>query len=53
MKLKNGKKKKIKRKDLTYKTNKYKYDFQKYETIRLFGESIYTGKISIDEAKMD
>ena len=52
MKLKNGKKK-IKRKDLTCKTNKYKYDFQKYETIRSFGESIYTGKISIDEAKMD
>ena len=44
---------KIKRKDLIYKVNKYKYDFQQYETIRYFGESIYTGKINIDEAEMD
>ena len=28
---------KIKRKDLIYKANKYKYDFQKCETIRSFG----------------
>ena len=39
-KLKNGKKK-IKRKDLKYKTENYIYDFQQYETIRSFGESIY------------
>ena len=52
MKLKNGKKK-VKRKDLMYKTNKYRYDFQKCETIRSFGECIYTGKINIDEAEMD
>ena len=44
---------KIKRKDLIYKVNKYKYDFQQYETIRYFGESIYTGKSNIDEAEMD
>ena len=43
MKLKNGKK----------KLYKYKYDFQQYETIRSFKESIYTGKINIDEAKTD
>ena len=36
-----------------YKTNKYTYDFQQYENIRLFGDSIYTGKINIDEADMD
>ena len=30
-----------------------KYDFQKYGTIRSFGESIYTGKISIDEGKIN
>ena len=36
-----------------YKTNKYRYDFQKCETIRSFGECIYTGKINIDEAEMD
>ena len=44
---------KIKRKDLIYKANKYKYDFQKYEAIRSFGVSIYIGKINIDEAEMD
>ena len=35
---------KIKRKDLIYKANKYKYDFQQYETIISFGESIHTAK---------
>ena len=41
------------RKYLIYKANKYKYDFQQYETIKSFGESIYTGKINIDEAEID
>ena len=36
---------KIEQKDLKYKANKYLYDFQQFETIRSFGESIYTGKI--------
>ena len=44
---------KIKRKNLIYKTNKYEYDFQQYETIKSFDENIYTGKINIDEAEMD
>ena len=44
---------KIKRKDLTYIANKYKYDFQQYETIKSFSESIYTSKINTDEAEMD
>ena len=44
---------KINRKDLKYKTNKYTYNFQQFETIRPFGESIYTSKISIDEPQMD
>ena len=44
---------KIKQKDLKYKTKNYTYDFQKYTAIRSFGESIYTGKIDIDEAEMD
>ena len=39
---------KIKRKDLIYRANKYKYDFQQDETIRSFGESNYTGKTTID-----
>ena len=43
----------IKRKDLKCKTNKYLYDFQQFETIRSFGDSIYTGKINIDEPEMD
>ena len=42
---------KIKRKGLICKTNEYKYDFQQYETIRSFGESIYAGKSSTDEAE--
>ena len=45
--------KKIKRNDLIYKTNKYKYDLQQYQTIRSFGESIYAGKITTDEAEED
>ena len=44
---------KIKRKDFIYRTNKYKYNFQQYETIRSFGETIYIGKISTDKAEMD
>ena len=44
---------KIERKSLKYKTNKYLCDFQQFETIRSFGDSIYTGKINIDEAEMD
>ena len=44
---------KIKRKDLKYGTNKSIYDFQQLETIRSFGDNIYTGKISIDEGEMD
>ena len=44
---------KIKQKVLKYETNRYVYDFQQFETIRYFGDSIYTGKISIDEAEID
>ena len=44
---------KNKRKDILYKANKYKCDFQQYETIRSFSESIYSGKITIDEAEED
>ena len=44
---------KIKRKDLIYKSNKYKCDFLQYEMIRSSPSSIFTGKINIDEAEMD
>ena len=43
----------IKRKDLIYKENEYRYDFQQYGTMRSFGKSIYIGKIKIGEAEMD
>ena len=43
----------IKRKYLIYRANKYKYDFQQNEAVKSFDESIYTWKITIDEAKMD
>ena len=38
---------KITQKDLICRTNKYKYYFQQYKTVRSFGESIYDGKIKI------
>ena len=44
---------KINRKGLKYKTNKYLNDFKQFEAIRSFGDSIYTGKINVDEAEMD
>ena len=35
-----------------YRASKHKYDFQKYEASS-FGESIYTGKITIDRTEED
>ena len=35
------------------KQKKYVYDLQKYETIRYFGDSIYTLKINIAESEED
>ena len=35
----------IKRKDLKYETEKYKYDFQENDAIRSFGDNIYTDKL--------
>ena len=40
-------------KDLIYRAAKYKYNFQQFQTIRFFDDSIYTGKINIDEAEID
>ena len=31
----------------------YIYDFQQFETIRSFGDNVYTRKINLDEARMD
>ena len=44
---------KIKRKDLKYETKNYMYNFRQYETIRSFGDKIYTSNINIDDAEMD
>ena len=44
---------KIKWQDLIYETNRYVYRFQQFETKRFFADSIYTGKIIIDEAEID
>ena len=44
---------KLNEQNLKYKAGKYKYDFQQYESIRSFGESIYYFKIGIHEADMD
>ena len=49
--IRNGEEK-VNEKNLIYRANKYKYDFQQYETIRSFGEKIYTGKTNIDELKI-
>ena len=38
-------KNKIKRKKIKLETNRYIFDFQQFETIRYFGNSIYNGKI--------
>ena len=35
------------------KQKKYIYDFQQFETIRSFGDNIYTGKINADKAEVD
>ena len=40
---------KINRDDLKYETNKYVYNFQKFQGIRYFGDSIFNGKITISE----
>ena len=39
----------IEREKLFYKTNKYRYDFRKFQTIRNFGKDIYDGEITLEE----
>ena len=45
VKLKNGKIKLNEKKKQKLETNRYIFDFQQFETIRSFGNSIYNGKI--------
>ena len=39
----------ISRNDLKYESSKYKYDFAKFETVKSFGYSIFSGKIAISK----
>ena len=43
----------IRRKDLTYETKKYTYNFQQHEALRSFDENTYSSKINVDEAEID
>ena len=52
MKLKN-RKRKLNEKILNINQKNYTYDFQQYERIRSFGESIYNLKASIVETEED
>ena len=41
------------REKLVYEADKYKHDFRKFNTIRTFGEDIYSTKITLEEADED
>ena len=43
----------MKREDLKYETKKFIYDFQQYQSIRSFGQSISNRKANIVEAGQD
>ena len=44
----------VNRKDyLIYKTKKYLYNFQHFETIRSFANKIFAGKITLDDLNKD
>ena len=45
--------KNVDREKLFYKSNKNKYDFKNFQTIRTFGEDICNGEITLEEADKD
>ena len=45
--------KNVDREKLVYKASEYEYDFRIFNTIRTFGEDIYNGKITLEEADKD
>ena len=45
--------KNVDREKLIYEAGEYIYDFRKFNTIRTFGEDIYNGKITLEEADED
>ena len=42
--------KNVDKEKLFYKSNKKKYNFKHFQTIRTFGEDIYNGEITLEEA---
>ena len=46
-------KKKFNKKDMIYYSSKEPFDFNAFKTIRSFGENIYGGKITINEADQE
>ena len=45
--------KNIDREKLVYDSGKYTYDFRMFNAIRIFGEDLYEGKITLEEADED
>ena len=48
-----GTEKTVDRENLYYRTNKYTFNFQNFQTISTFGRDIYNGKITTEEADED
>ena len=46
-------KKRVKKEDLVYETDKYVYNFQHYETIRSFAKYIFDPKIALENTNKD
>ena len=46
-------KKKVNRNNIIYYSSKKPFDFNVFKTIRSFGENIYNGKITINEANQE
>ena len=42
--------KNVDREKLIYKTNGYTYSFENFQTIKIFGQDIYDGTITLKEA---
>ena len=45
--------KNVDREKIVYDAGKYRYDFRIFNTIRTFGEDLYDGKITLEEADKD
>ena len=45
--------KNVDREKIVYNASEYEYDFRVFNTIRTFGEDIYNGKITLEQADKD